>query len=505
MKNTLTPSSNRMTTALWLATPVFTGACIMALELVAFRLYAPYFGYSMYVWGSMISVMMAALAVGYAFGGWLADRSRTDQPLYGIILLSAAYQLVIIYTVHSFLPTLAQSGDFTGVILATLIIFALPISALATVAPFVIRLLARVGSIGVTAGKIYALATVGSVAGVFATSFFLVPSFGTRVTLMTACAATAMTGLAGLFARRRETVFGLIVIAALPFAPDGTWSKGTLWISESAYNLVRVVRDDNRLLLVLNDETSVHTIRDETTGWTNHYYDIFALGPSLIETQPARLLVLGMGAGGSIAATRRSTPDVEVDAVEIDRKVVEAGARFFDLQLADARLRVHIADARPWLMQDRGDYDLVHLDLYQGGPYVPFYLTTVEFFRLVRGRMADDGLLMMNVFDINPKRELLHATAATLRRVFPSLLVLSTSHGNHLVLAFTREGRTAASVRAQLERLKHRKDIEQLAHKAAASVADLVPPHETTVFTDDYAPVEEMTRRMLADYRDKAF
>ncbi len=112
---------------------------------------------------------------------------------------------------------------------------------------------------------------------------------------------------------------------------------------------------------------------------------------------------------------------------------------------------------------------------------------------------------MMNVFDISHTRELLHATAATLRHVFPSLLVLSTPHGNHMVLAFTREGRTAASVRAQLERLKHREGIEQLARRAAASVADLVPPHETTVFTDDYAPVEEMTRRMLADYRDKAF
>ncbi|MCA1602878.1 MAG: fused MFS/spermidine synthase [Acidobacteria bacterium] len=226
MKTTLTPPPNRITAALWLATPVLTGACIMALELVAFRLYAPYFGYSMYVWGSMISVMMAALAVGYALGGWMADRSRTDQPLYGIILLSAAYQLVIIYTVHSFLPTLARSGDFTGVILATLIIFALPISALATVAPFVIRLLARVGSVGVTAGTIYALATVGSVAGVFATSFFLVPSFGTRVTLMTACAATAMIGLAGLFARRRETVFGLIVIAVSHSHLTGHGPKG---------------------------------------------------------------------------------------------------------------------------------------------------------------------------------------------------------------------------------------------------------------------------------------
>ena len=124
MRTAKNTSPGRLTSALWLATPLLTGACIMALELVAFRLYAPYFGYSIYVWGSMISMVMVALAAGYALGGRLADRSRTDQSLYGAILLSAAYQLGILYTVHSFLPALARLGDSTGALLATLIVFA---------------------------------------------------------------------------------------------------------------------------------------------------------------------------------------------------------------------------------------------------------------------------------------------------------------------------------------------------------------------------------------------
>ena len=376
---------------------------------------------------------------------------------------------------------------------------------LAMVGPFVIRLLARTDRVGVTAGNVYALSTVGSVGGVVATSFILVPRFGTRTTMMIACALTALVGAAGLSARRRSALLALVPLALLMFVPAMTWPAGTMWVSESAYNLVRVARDGQRLLLVLNDETSVHTMRDEATGWTNRYYDAFALGPVLAGAQPRRLLVLGMGAGGSIASTRRVAPDIEIDAVEIDQKVVDAAVRFFGLPLNDGRLRVHVADARPWLARNHESYQLIHLDLYQGGPYVPFYLTTIEFFHLVRARMDDDGLLMMNVFDISPTRDLLHATAATLRRVFPALLVLSTPHGNHMVLAFSREGHTAASARAQLERLEHREGVEQLARKAATSIADLVPPRDTIVFTDDYAPVEEMTRQMLAQYRSGTF
>jgi spermidine synthase len=122
---------------------------------------------------------------------------------------------------------------------------------------------------------------------------------------------------------------------------------------------------------------SVHTIREQVTGWTGRYYDEFALAPLLVRAH--RVLVLGLGAGGSISATRMTAPDSEIDAVEIDRTVVDVAARFFDVQ-GDARLRIHAADARPWLARDQHRYDLVHVDLYQGGPYVPFYLATVEFF-----------------------------------------------------------------------------------------------------------------------------
>ncbi len=466
----------------------------MALELVAFRLYAPYFGYSIYVWGSMISVVMVALSGGYAFGGWLADRTHGDASLYAAILASGVYQLVILFVVRPLLRSLWQSGEFTGPVLAKFIIFAPPMTALAGTSPFIIRLVARSGHVGSTAGKVYALSTAGSVAGILATSFFLVPRFGTQATLEILCALSAALGVTGLAAGRRGALFALAFLAALPFAPGPRWGKETIWVAESVYNLVWVVRRGNLLWLILNDPRYFQTIRDERTAWSGYYQDEFALGPLLVPAR--RLLVLGMGAGGSIASTRFTAPEIEVDAVEIDQKVVEAGIRFFGLQPREGLLRIHVADARPWLARDHGTYELVQVDLYHGGPYVPFYLDTIEFFRLVRGHMSDDGVLMMNVYDLTKNRELLFATGATLRHVFASLAVFSRADGNHIVFAFPRE-HSAASIRDRLLSFHGVEPIKKLAQDVASGIVDLVPRPGTPEFTDDHAPVEEMTRRML--------
>ncbi|HVH73980.1 MAG TPA: fused MFS/spermidine synthase [Stellaceae bacterium] len=481
--------------ALWLATPLLTGATIMAQELVAFRLYAPYFGYSIYVWGSMISVVMAALALGYGLGGWLADRRRTDLSLYLIILAGALYQLGVLFAVHPLLHGLARLGDFAGTMLASLLVFAPPMTAMAAAGPFLIRLLARSGRIGAAAGKVYAISTIGGIAGVLATSFLLVPRLGTQITLEAICILSALTAAAGLTRHLRIVLPALgLLAAALPFVPSASWPRDTLWATESPYNLVRIVRNGRLLLLKLNDSMGVHTIHNLESVWTGHYYDDFALGPLLAPAK--RLLVLGMGGGGSIRATRVTAPDIDVDAVEIDPKVVEAAIRFFGLNPRDKRLHIHIADARPWLAQDRGHYDLVQVDLYQGGPYIPFYLVTVEFFTTVSEHMTRGGLLMMNLFDDSPAQELLASTVATLKRVFPSVAVLSSGHGSWMLLAFATATPRSA-IRARLQDFADNQVVDRLARRAATQLTDVYVPPGTVVFTDDFAPVEEMTRRML--------
>ena len=162
---------------------------------------------------------------------------------------------------------------------------------------------------------------------------------------------------------------------------------------------------------------------------------------------------------------RSVAPNIDVDAVEIDPKVVDAAVRFFGV----TNVRMHIADARRWLAQNHDAYDLVQLDVYQGGPYIPFYLVTDEFFRLTRDHMNRDALLMMNVFDESADAKLLNALAATLRREFPTVMMKRSGTVNYMLYAFTQR----------------------------RAVEAFVPPAGSAVFTDDRAPVEELTHLSL--------
>jgi spermidine synthase len=478
----------------WLATAVLTGAIAMGLEIVAFRLYAPYFGYSVYVWGSMISVVMAALAAGYAIGGRLADKTKCEFYLYSAILFSAAYQLLILGTVPSFLPRLSLQGEFVGAALATILIFAPSMGALAATGPLIVRLCSRMNRVGSASGKVYALSTVGSMAGILATSFFLIPRLGTEATLKGLCAASFLTAVSGLMATRRVWVLAMLPASGLLLVPGLGWDQGAAWTAESAYNLIRVVRSGGQTALVLNHYTSVHTIREESQPWTGYYYDYFALGPMLVPAN--RLLVLGMGAGGSIRTVRAVAPQIAVDAVELDPKVVDAARQFFGVDPSDSRVKIHVADARPWLAKNTGVYDLVHVDLYQGGPYIPFYLATEEFFRQVRSHVAADGVVMMNVFDPSRNARLLNSIAATMHREFPSVMEVRLSGGNHMLFGFART-QNASDIQLKLMSAQPDGPLQDIAANAASQIVELNSTDRTLVLTDDRAPVEELTRSAL--------
>jgi predicted membrane-bound spermidine synthase len=479
--------------ALWLGASAVAGAIIMALEMVAFRLYAPYFGYSIYVWSTLVAVVLAALAIGYAIGGRLADRTSSDIPLFAALAASGAYQLVALFSVYAVMPVFARADDFIGTGAATALLFAPPMAALAAVSPLAIRQLAREERIGMAAGSVYAVATVGAIAGTLGASFYLLPELGTRAALQVNCALSLTIGLAGLALRRRGVLGALAILPVLALVPERPAPSGTIWEAESLYNLVRVARRDDRLMLLLNNNAA-QTVSAGSGNRTGFYYDQFALGPMLVEAH--RGLALGMGAGGSIAAARQTAPEIAFDAVEIDAKVVEAAERWFGVADADPRLRIHVADARRWLDRAPGGYDLVQLDVYQGGPYIPFHLITEEFFRLARSRMNDDALLMMNLVDVGADSELLLAAGATLKRVFPTVLVLSDLRGNHMLFAFTRPHSTDA-VRPKLAAIPG-----SVAESAAGRLAEIDIPAGTPTFTDDWAPVEAMTRRMLRQASD---
>jgi hypothetical protein len=310
------------------------------------------------------------------------------------------------------------------------------------------------------------------------------------------CDASILVGVAGLMMRRKVAVLSALLVALLFGAPAPQPPSTLIWSGDSAYNRILVLEKDGKRWLVLNDSQFAQTVEMVGGGSSGFYLDEFALGPVVVPAK--KLLVLGMGAGGSIQAARAVAPAIEIDAVEIDPEVVRVAGEFFGMPQNDPKLRVHIADARPWLAEHEAKSDLVNIDLFQGGPYVPFYLTTVEFFELVRARMTDDGVLMVNVYDESAKHELLEAMGATMRQVFPAVEKLSRPDGNHILFAFP-EKRDILETAVRLKEGAGPAWVRELSMKAAGEIVEFEPKGGAVIFTDDLAPIERMTRRMLVE------
>ena len=185
------------------------GGSIMTLEMLGFRLLAPYFGYSIYIWGSLIGIIMLALSCGYIIGGSVADRYPYPSILFGMILFAGLLTAIISFFYRSILLFCQNFGLIPGSIAATILLFAGPLIFLSSVSPFLIRLLAKENKVGTTAGRIYSLSTVGSIFGTFLASFWLIPSLGSHKTLIITVISLVLIGAGGLaFSKMKFAIFG---------------------------------------------------------------------------------------------------------------------------------------------------------------------------------------------------------------------------------------------------------------------------------------------------------
>jgi hypothetical protein len=412
--------------------------------------------------------------------------------MFGAILASGVYQLGMLFLAHPLLRRLSSWPETHAALAAILVLFGLPILLLAGVGPCVIRLSAR-EDVGTTAGAVYALGTIGSIGGVLLTSFVLLPDAGTRATLQGLTALSLLLGAIGLLPRPASAV-GLAILA-LPWTPQRQWPKGTVWTGESIYHVVQVLEVGSVRGLVLDQEQSLHTALDMQGGRARGYWEDFAVGPLLARGH--HVLALGMGGGASVRAVQAADPQAEVDAVEIDPVVVRVAADQFGIQPGPG-LRIHVGDARRFLAASGDTYDVIQMDLFRGGPDIPSHLATREFFELARRRLNPEGILMLNVFDIAPGHPLLACIATTLSQSFPALFVRTLSGMNHVVLAFA-EPRSLPAIRVALETAPL--SVSGIAAEVSRDLRPLSPDRSALVLTDDRAPVERLTGRMMADAR----
>jgi spermidine synthase len=468
------------------------GAASLGAEIAAARLLAPWFGASTIIWANTIATVLVALSAGYWVGGRLADREPTLAGLSKVVLGAAALLAVVPFVAGPFLRVSVEAldrveaGAFVGSLLAVLILVATPVLLLGAVAPYAVRLSVRtVEEAGRVAGRLYAISTLGSLAGVFLAALVLIPLVGTRRTFLTFALALALVAVPAL---GRRFVLAPLAVAALLAIPVGT-VKATggarvIWESETEYQYARVVREiDGERRLELNEGYAVHSVYRPGAFLTGDYWDEMLVLPFAARAQPPRAVaILGNAAGTTARAFGHFFPRTRVDGVEIDGELSDVGRRLFDLH--GPNLHLHTADARPFLRRADRRWDLVVVDAYRQ-PYIPFYLATREFFAEVRDHLAPGGIVAINVGHPERSDRLEKVLGATMADVFGTVL-RDPSQRTNVMLVGTDAPASAERLRAAAPRLPS--ELRALAAATAARLGERLAGG--SVYTDDRAPVE---------------
>ena len=287
----------------------------------------------------------------------------------------------------------------TGVLRASALLFFIPSLLLATISPWCVRLsVRRIESTGRSTGLLYAVSNAGSIAGTFATSFYLIPVAGTETILRYLSALLLLMGAAlGLLCRPRRPLAAAAILCVvlvsvfgpglLPPGPDGV-----IYETQSLYHHIYVVEDGGRRLLKFDDSMQSGMYPDRPYESVFPYTDYFHLALAFKE-DIADVLVIGLGAGTVPKRFHRDYPDMTVECVEIDPEVTRVAREFFRFP-GDDEIEVHVADGRSYLKNVGKTYDLIIVDAYYADS-IPFHLTTVEFYELL-GRLKPGGILASN-------------------------------------------------------------------------------------------------------------
>lgn len=462
-----------------------SGMCVMAMEIAAARLIAPYFGTSIFVWTNVIGIVLVALSFGYYIGGKYADRRpELNAILYPMLVAGLIFLAVpwIVKPLASFVTYLIAGTSsatviFTGSFIMTILLFAFPLMLLGMVSPFVIRLYkVDRDHVGEMAGSVFAVSTLGSILGTFLPTLFFIPTIGTRVTISIFAGALVLLATAGVARGRFKWAMVLVFLLPIIAWPPAQVSSApdVIFEDESAYQYISVDHKDGRYLLRFNEGVGIQSVYDPDSDVTGMYYDQFAMLPELFQTPALDVAILGL-AGGSMS---RQMPDhARIDGVEIDGKVIETAKQYFDIERPN--LTIHEEDARLFIAGKKDAYDLVIVDAYSQQLYIPWTMTTKEFWEDVEASLKEDGLVAINVNAAASDAPLLLAIQHTMASVFDAVYVgrANDYSWNYLIVAGNRE---IDGKELNLEKIS----LDQ----------------DAFVLTDDRAPVEFMTDRMIFDY-----
>lgn len=382
-----------------------SGAIVMVAEIIGSRVFAPFLGTSLYVWTALIGVVLGSLSVGYWWGGRLSDRYPSWRALSLILLVPAFYFALVGRFKWPVLAMLADTGGDVRImaVIAAVVLFAPPAVVLGMVSPYAVRLrLNDLAHSGATVGTLYALSTLGSIAGTFAAGFFLIPLFGsTAIIYGIALGLLALSLVASL---RSDTALKVAALAVIVLAGWGAArvseslaADGMVYL-ETPYNTAMVVEAQRngrpvRELLLGNEHSSARYLEGEELVYEyTKYYDLVR------HFRPGAQQALMLGGAGYSYPQHflREFPAARLDVVEIDPGVTQLAREHFGLQ-ADDRLRIFHEDGRTFLNRSGTQYDVVFGDAFSSYHSLPFQLATVEAVQALHDRLTTDGVAIINV------------------------------------------------------------------------------------------------------------
>jgi predicted membrane-bound spermidine synthase len=486
-------------------TAAITGAAIMIVEILGAKMLSPYVGLSHFVWTAQIAVTLVALSCGYYVGGRLADRSQRLTQLYWAILGAALY---LALTVQICEPVAYWCLDFNlavGSLLASAILFFVPLALLAMTGPFLVRVItSSVAGVGGNVGRLTSVGTLGSLAGTLLIGYLLIPLLPNSLTMYVTALALMLICSGYFLCCRRKWPAALVLLLALGPAGGGKSYLGLahhytyvteLFRGNSHFGLLQVVdRSDGGCRFYLNDSLTQNTYDPGRKLSVSHFtYALSGLARAYT-TNINDVLCIGLGVG--IVPMEFARQGARVDVVEINPAVVPLAVRFFDLQTN--KLNLTLDDGRHFLNRCRKQYDVVVLDAFLGDSS-PSHLMTQEAFTSIRRVLRPGGTLVINSFgNLEDGKDFFTASLnRTLRAVFPCVRMHTSGDGGIFFVVTDREA--PAFVRPpSLENIH-----PEVLHDTEATyngVVDALPGHGR-VLTDDYNPAEFYDARNREDLR----
>ncbi|MFB6105113.1 MAG: spermidine synthase [Halobacteriaceae archaeon] len=479
-----------------------SGVASIGLEILAGRIVAPEFGNSIYVWGSIIGVVLSALGLGYHLGGRSAPTRASRNAIAGAFLQATLFVVVLLIAGDAILQTfdaLPLPARFAP-LPPIAFLFGPPVFVLGFISPYAAEL-SRAPTAGSASGRVYALGTLGSIVGSFATTFLLIPELS--IPVIEGVFGVVLLGGAAIVTdvtpRRVAQVLVLAValLAAVTVGSYGLHVGGeVVYETQTPYAHLQVVDEDGVRTLYLDGAPQSAMYIDGRQGYPFEYSRYLHI-PMLMQSDVDRVLFIGGGGFSTPSRYIAEYPNVTVDVVELDPAVIRVAKQYFDVP-DSPRLNIYQGDGRNFLESTNRTYDVIVLDAYRKDR-VPFQLTTVEFMRLASNHLDSDGVLVANLISARSGAgsAFFRAEVKTMQRPFEHVYAFPTSETpllqNIEVVATNRE--LGYSMADLLARARARREYVGL--NLTAEIRQYVPgtavdTSDVPVLTDEYAPVEQL-------------